>query len=114
MNSLFVFLQAGGAAASGEGGGFGGNMSFLVMMLLLFVVMYFFMIRPQQKKQKEIKKMRESLGKGDKIITAGGVYGTIVDVKDLYFMVEIDNNVKVRIDRNMVYRDSSDIMQQPR
>lgn len=107
--NLLVFLQGGGAATA-TGGGMGGS-SFLIMMLLLFVVMYFFMIRPQQKKQKEIKKMRESMQKGDKIITAGGIYGTILEVKETYFMVEIDSNVKVRIDRNMVYKDSSDIQQ---
>ena len=68
-NMLFLLTQptAGGA----------GNYSFLIMMLLIFVVMYFFMIRPQQKKQKEITKFRESLKKGDKIVTIGGIYGTI-------------------------------------
>ncbi|MDR1056749.1 MAG: preprotein translocase subunit YajC [Prevotellaceae bacterium] len=106
--NLLVFLQNGGAPIGG--GGMAGG-SFLIMMLLLFVVMYFFMIRPQQKKQKEVRKMRESLQKGDKIITAGGIYGTIIEIKEQYFMVEIDNNVKVRIDRNMVYRDSTDIQQ---
>ena len=107
---LLVFLQGEGAAPA-AGGGMAGGSSFLIMMLLLFVVMYFFMIRPQQKKQKDIKKMRESLQKGDKIITAGGIYGTIPEMKDQYFMVEIDNGVKIRIDRNMVYRDSSEIQQ---
>jgi preprotein translocase subunit YajC len=107
MNKVLVFFLD--AAPSG-GTGTGGT-TFFIMIALLFVVMYFFMIRPQQKKQKEIKRMRESLQKGDKIITAGGIYATIIEVKENYFMIEIDANVKVRIDRNMVYRDSSEIQQ---
>ena len=106
MNVLVIALQ-GGTGGTGMSG-------FLIMMVVLFAVMYFFMIRPQQKKQKEIQNMRKTLQKGDKIITAGGVYGTILEVKDQYFMVEIDKDVKVRIDKNMVYRDSSDIQQQPK
>ena len=104
--NLLVFLQDTAPAVGGSS-----SWSFLAMMLLLFVAMYFFMIRPQQKKQKDIQKMRSALQKGDKIITAGGIYGTILEVKDQYFMVEIDNGIKVRIDRNMVYKDSSEIQQ---
>ena len=100
-NMLFLLTQptAGGA----------GNYSFLIMMLLIFVVMYFFMIRPQQKKQKEITKFRESLKKGDKIVTIGGIYGTIAEVKDLYLLVEIDANVKIRVDKSSVVKDVTDI-----
>ena len=87
----------------------GGNYSFLIMMLLIFVVMYFFMIRPQQKKQKEIVKFRESLKKGDKIVTVGGVYGVVAEV---YVLMEIDNNVKIRVDKQCVVRDSTDIQVQ--
>ena len=90
----------------------GGNYSFLIMMLLIFVVMYFFMIRPQQKKQKEIVKFRESLKKGDKIVTVGGVYGVVAEVKEQYVLMEIDNNVKIRVDKQCVVRDSTDIQVQ--
>ncbi len=69
------------------------------MMGLIFVVMYFFMIRPQQKKQKELVKFRSSLAKGDKVITMGGIYGVIVEVKEQYVLVEVDNNVKLRVDK---------------
>ncbi len=95
----FVFLQ--------EGAG-GGSMSFLLMMGLVFVVMYFFMIRPQQKRQKELRKFRENLQKGDKVVTSGGIYGTIVEIKDTYALVEVDQNVKLRFDKTTILKDMSD------
>ena len=103
MKPMFVMLQEGGV------GLMGGNSSFLIMMVLIFVVMYFFMIRPQQKRQKELVKFRNSLEKGQKIITAGGIYGTIKEVKENYVLVEIDNNVHIRIDKTMVMKDSTDL-----
>ena len=102
MNFL-VFLQA---APAGAGTG---NWSFLVMMGLIFVVMYFFMIRPQQKKQKELVKFRNSIAKGDKVITAGGIYGKVVDVTDNYVFMEIDSNVKIKVDKSSIVKDISDI-----
>ena len=78
------------------------------MMVLIIVVMYFFMVRPQQKKQKEIVKWRESLKKGDKIVTVGGIYGTIAEVKDTFLLVEVDNNVKLRVDKTSVVKDITD------
>ena len=76
-----------------------------ILMLLLFVAfIYFFMIRPQQKQQKEIRKFRESLAVGDKVITAGGIYGTIEAIKDTYFILEIGDKVKIRIDKGSVYQ----------
>lgn len=101
MNML-VFLQTQPAQA-------GGNWSFLIMMVLIFVVMYFFMIRPQQKKQKELAQFRSSLQKGDKIITVGGIYGVVSEVKEKYLLIEVDNNVKLRVDKSSVVKDISDI-----
>lgn len=106
MNFLFFLLQA--QPETAQKGGFG-NYSFLIMMVLIFVVMYFFMIRPQQKKQKEINNFRNSLKKGDKVVTVGGIYGTIVEVKETSLLVEIDNNVKIRVDKGSVVRDTTDI-----
>ena len=77
-------------------------------MILIFVVMYFFMVRPQQKKQKEIVKWRESLKRGDKIVTVGGIYGTIAEVKDTFLVVEVDNNVRIRVDKSSVVKDITD------
>ena len=92
-----------------EGQQAGGGMTMIFMMVAIFAVMYFFMIRPQQKKQKQIAQMRNSLQKGDKIITAGGIYGVIVEIKENYVLVEIDKDVKIRIDRSTIFKDTSDI-----
>ncbi|MDR0755039.1 MAG: preprotein translocase subunit YajC [Prevotellaceae bacterium] len=84
----------------------------LLMMAAIFAVMYFLMIRPQQKKQKQIAQMRNSLQKGDKIITAGGIYGVIAEMKENYVLVEIDKDVKIRVDRSTIFKDTSDIPSQ--
>ena len=99
MNVMTIMLQAAG----------GGSAQFLIMMVLVFGVMYFLMIRPQQKKQKELVKFRNALEKGQKIVTAGGIYGTVKEVKEGYVLVEVDSNVAIRVDKNMVMRDPSDI-----
>ena len=87
----------------------GGNWSFLVMMLLIFVVMWFFMIRPQQKKQKELAQFRNSLKKGDKVVTIGGIYGVVSEVKEQYVIVEVDSNVKLRVDKSAIVKDITDV-----
>jgi len=101
-----VILQAGNGAATGSGTG---NWSFLVMMGLIFVVMYFFMIRPQQKKQKDLAKFRSNLEKGDKVVTIGGLYGVISEVKEKYVLVEVDSNVKLRVDKSAIVKDIADL-----
>ena len=78
------------------------------MLGLIFVVMYFFMIRPQQKRQKELRKFREDLKKGDKVVTSGGIYGVIIEIKDNYAIVEVDTNVKLRFDKSTILKDMSD------
>lgn len=105
MITNLIFLQA------AEGANAGGSMSGFIMIAAMIAIFYFFMIRPQQKKQKEIKKFREAIKKGDKVITAGGIYGRIVDVEETTFMIEIDSNVKIRIDKNSVYASPEDTQQ---
>ena len=80
----------------------GGIMN-MVMIVALIAIFYFFMIRPQQKKQKEIKKFREGLGVGDRVITAGGIYGKIRGVKENSFVLEIADNVRITIDKGSVF-----------
>lgn len=87
----------------------GGGWSFWVMMLLIFVVMWLFMIRPQQKKQKELAKFRNSLQKGDKIVTIGGIYGIVSDVREKHIEIEVDNGVKLRVDRSAIVKDMTDV-----
>lgn len=93
-----------------QGAGSSGMMNML-MIVALIVVFYFFMIRPQQKKQKEIRKFREALQKGDKVITAGGIYGKITDIRDNYIVLDIDKGVSIRIDKGSVYPSAVDIEQ---
>ncbi len=82
---------------------------FIVFMVLIFVVMWFFMIRPQQKRQKEAMKFRDSLQKGMKVITAGGIYGTIKEVKETYVLMDVDSNTTIRVDKTMIMKDNSDL-----
>ena len=83
-----------------------------VMLILIIVVMWFFMIRPQRKQQKELQKFREGLKKGDKVVTVGGIYGTVVEVKEKTLLLEVDSNVKIRVDKNSVGKDFSETAQQ--
>jgi preprotein translocase subunit YajC len=83
-----------------------------IFLLLIIVVFYFFMIRPQMKRQKELKTYRESLQRGDKIITTGGMYGKVTDVKETTVTVEISDKVLVKIDKSAVLKDTSDLAAQ--
>lgn len=82
-------------------------MSMWIMLILIFVVMWLFMIRPQRKQQKEMEQFRNSLKKGDKVITAGGIYGTIAEVKEgeRYVLLRIDNDVKIKVDKSSLQKD---------
>ncbi len=83
-----------------------------VFLLLIIVVFYFFMIRPQMKKQKDLKSYRENLNKGDKVVTTGGIYGKLLDIKDQTVTVEIADNVRIKIDKNAILKDNSDLASQ--
>ncbi|MBO8481180.1 MAG: preprotein translocase subunit YajC [Muribaculum sp.] len=106
MNFLTLLDASAGQAAKDAGGG--SEWMPIAMIVLIFVVMYFFMIRPQQKKQKELNQFRASLKKGDKIVTVGGIYGVVCEVKDDKLVVEIDNNVKILVDKSAVVKDMAD------
>lgn len=80
-------------------------------LILVFVIFYFFMIRPQVRKQKEMTNYRSSLKKGDKIVTTGGIYGKITDVKDNTVTVDVGDNILLKIDKSAVLKDSSDLEQ---
>ena len=97
-----ILLQAEGAAQQGS------QWSFWIMMILIFVVFYFFMIRPQTKKQKELQQKRESMKKGDKVITAGGIYGEIKEVQETTFIITIAKDVTIKVSKDSVFEDASD------
>ena len=100
MNNLsFILLQTG--AATGQSNAL---VTFLPL-LLVFVVFYFFMIRPQMKKQKEMTNYRNSLKKGDKVVTTGGIYGKVYEVKDNYVMLEVGGDLKLKVDKSALVKD---------
>lgn len=105
MDLLNILLQA----PQGQPRGAMGGSSFLVMMLLIFVVFYLFMIRPQSKKQKEIRAQREAMQRGDKVVTSGGIYGKIRDIKETTFTIEVADNVRITVDKNSVFATAQDI-----
>ena len=94
-----TLLQAAPAAQQG------GGMSMWIMLALIFVVMWVFMIRPQKKQQKELQNFRDGLKKGDKVVTIGGIYGTVCEIKEGSILMEVDNNVKIRVNKNALVKD---------
>ena len=97
---MMTILQAAAPAAQ-QGSGW----SMWIMLGLIFVVMWFFMIRPQRKQQKELQNFRNSLQKGDKVVTIGGIYGTVCEIKDNSVLIEVDNNVKIRVSKQALVKD---------
>ena len=80
-----------------EGSGSAAIMQF-VLLGGIFLVFYLFMIRPQQKRQKEEKAFRSALQKGDKVMTIGGIHGTVVSIDDTTALISVDQNVKLRFE----------------
>ena len=104
MNT-FTLMQA---AQPAQGGGW----QMWIMLLLIFVVMWIFMIRPQRNQQKELENFRNSLKKGDKVVTIGGIYGTVSEIKENTVLIEVDNNVKIRVSKQALVKDFTDPSQQ--
>ncbi|MBA3681494.1 MAG: preprotein translocase subunit YajC [Bacteroidetes bacterium] len=106
MNQLVILM---GAPAAGQNP----IMSFLPLIAIV-VVFYFFMIRPQMKKAKDQKKYIEALKKGDKILTIGGIYGKIADIKeDGTIIMEVEDGSKMKISKNAVSQDATATLNQP-
>ncbi len=76
----------------------------LVPLALVFAIMYFMVIRPEKNKAKEHKKAISGLKKNDEIVTSGGIHGTVINVKDQTFIVRIDDNLRIEIDKTAVAR----------
>ena len=102
---LNILLQA-SPANSGYSG--------LIMMGAVVVIMYFFMIRPQMKKAKDEKKFVDSIEKGDKVVTIGGIHGRITEIADTTFLMEVDKNVSMRIEKKAISAEATKAYQQPK
>jgi preprotein translocase subunit YajC len=94
-----------GQSTQGEGPGLMSNIILFGSIILIF---YFMIIRPQQKRAKERQKLIESMKKGDKVVTSGGMYGTIAGMDEKTVLVQIADNVKVKLDRNSIANIISD------
>ena len=92
MNSILLQAAGGGSSMSG-----------LLMIVAMIVIFYFFMIRPQQKKQKEIRKAREAMKTGDRVVTAGGIHGKLKEISDNTVMLEVAPGVQIKIDKGSVF-----------
>ncbi|MBI1931538.1 MAG: preprotein translocase subunit YajC [Ignavibacteriales bacterium] len=95
MNLLFAM------APQGQNGG-GSMISTLIMFGAIFAIFYFMIIRPQQKKAKERDALLNSLKKGDKIITGSGIHGTVAGLEDNTVLVDVGNNVKIKMERSAI------------
>ena len=81
----------------------GGSLSGIIMIVAMIAIFYFFMIRPQSKKQKEIKKARDAMQNGDKVITAGGIHGKIKDISENTILIEVAPGVSLKVDKTSVF-----------
>jgi len=102
-----ILLEGAPATTTTTTGGM--DWSFMIMILAMIAVFYFFMIRPQQSKQKKINAFRDSLRNGDKVMTAGGIYGRIREVKDNAVILEIADGVRIKIDKNSIYQSMQEV-----
>jgi preprotein translocase subunit YajC len=98
ISNAYAQTAAGGAAEPG----LMGSLTTFAPLILMFVVMYFLMIRPQQKRQKELRSMMDALGKGDEVVTVGGVLGRVMRVTDAYVTVEIAQGTEVVVQKSAV------------
>ncbi len=89
------------APPPGDSGG-GGIMSTMLMFALIIGIFYFMILRPQQKKQKEREKLLSAVKKGDKVITAGGLHGTIAGVDDKTILLQVGENIKMKFERSAI------------
>jgi len=96
ISSGLVLLQAAAGNTSMS------MVSTLITFGLVFVIFYFLIIRPQNKKQKEAKKMIEAVKKGDKVVTIGGVHGTVASVKDGTIVIKVDDNCKIEFSKSAI------------
>jgi len=102
-NFILPLLMGGGAATAGtEGAGAGSLLTSFLPLIVIIAIFYFLIIRPQNKKRKETEKMLAALKKGDKVVTIGGLHGTVQSVKDSTVIIKVDDNVKLEFLRSAV------------
>ncbi|MGN7357970.1 preprotein translocase subunit YajC [Paenibacillus sp. SAF-054] len=95
------------AASTGTGGGSGGLLTMILPLVLMFAIFYFLLIRPQQKKQKTRNSMLGALKKGDKVVTIGGLHGTIMEITDDIVVLRVNDVTKLTFDRSSISHATS-------
>ncbi|MBW1680825.1 MAG: preprotein translocase subunit YajC [Deltaproteobacteria bacterium] len=98
MNFLAYAMGGGSGGAGGQGGGFGA----FIPLILMFAIFYFLLIRPQQKKAKQHKEMISAIKKGDRVVSSGGLHGTVTGVTDEVVTMEIAPKVRVKVSRGSI------------
>ncbi len=99
-NFLFALIAMGGTQGGNAGGG--SIIPTIIMFGSVILIMYFLMIRPQQKRQKEHKLMLDSIKKGDKVITASGIHGTVTDIDGNSYVIQVADNVKITFEKSAI------------
>lgn len=107
LNEILLMAPQAGADGTSQGNPW----SMWIMLGMIFLVMYFFMIRPQQKRQKELQKQRDAMKKGDKVVTAGGIYGEIKEVQEKTLLLTIAKDVTIKVDKSTVYASADEAAQ---
>jgi preprotein translocase subunit YajC len=102
MESVLNFFIDSASAQAAGGSATGGGLSALLFPIGLIVVFYFLLIRPQQKKQKEHRQMVETLGAGDEVVTGGGVLGKVTEVGEQFVVVEVADNVAIKVQKHTI------------
>jgi preprotein translocase subunit YajC len=97
----WAYAQTSGAAPSG-GGGIFGQINMLIPFIAMFAIFYFLLIRPQQKKQRDLRQMLQNLKRGDRVVTSGGIYGTIVKIRNEIIHLEIADQVRIRVNKSAI------------
>ncbi|MDP4280912.1 MAG: preprotein translocase subunit YajC [Bacteroidota bacterium] len=108
MNLLSILLMS---APQGQQGSAQSTWWSLLPLLLIIVVFYLFFIRPQMKRSKDQKKFRENLQKGQKVITIGGIHGKIVELQDTTVTIEVENQVRLRVEKSAIAIDSTQVVE---
>ncbi len=102
-NFTFLYLMGQPAGSTGQGN----PLTTFLPLILVFVVFYFFMIRPQMRKQKEMNSYRSSLKKGDRVVTTGGIYGKVTEVKDKFVTMDVGGDIRLKVDKSALLKDST-------
>jgi len=97
----WAYAQTSGAAPTG-GGGIFGQINMLIPFIAMFAIFYFLLIRPQQKKQRELRQLLQNLKRGDRVVTSGGIYGTIIKIRNEIVHLEIAEQVRIRVNKSSI------------